>query len=281
LTYSKPMCYQIPLYAQIAKLHIYTDLLKKEPKSLAFPNFKDIIAQQYINFDVIYTDGSVSEKGEVGFAFYSGESGTREMGRLPYGSSILLSALQCAERNNLSDVVFCSDSYSVLSALKPAACRPSYRGILLQIKNVLFRAHTSDRNFHLIWIPSHSNIPGNEEVDRMAKRATSMTPQPIKLEYQEFEKVLKKDMMQSWHREWEAATRQKAQIFYTSNNTIANKSWFNVYGSLRREVIVLVNRLRSGHVLTPAFRYRIGQTDSPLCACGEFGDLNHLFSNAY
>ena len=126
---------------------------------------------KYRNTENYYTDGSVHGKKTGIGVFHKSYS---ECIRLPDDTTIytaeayaLLRALRHGLQNKKYLTIF-TDSLSCLVAIKHYQTEHT---IITRILNIL---HHSSLNINLCWIPSHCNVLGNEQADRIAKRSLNL-----------------------------------------------------------------------------------------------------------
>ncbi|PWI64394.1 hypothetical protein PCL_10507 [Purpureocillium lilacinum] len=132
---------------------------------------------------IVYSDGSQLPNGAVGFGFAvhrdkqslvqgSGRMGPSEV--FDAEAAGALEGLRAALRlgDTRSAVVVCTDNLAVASCLRGNPADSS------QDKFTKFQELvTSHGNVQVRWIPGHTNIPGNEEADGLAK-AGCLQPEP-------------------------------------------------------------------------------------------------------
>ena len=118
----------------------------------------------------LYTDGSKSEQ-EVGFGIYSEQLSTSH--KLPTISSIytaelyaILETLNILNVHSENKFTIFSDS---LSSLKGIQQLSSNRPILSNLQSKLIELQRCNKYVYLCWVPSHINIYGNEQADKLAK----------------------------------------------------------------------------------------------------------------
>lgn len=284
-TMEGPLCFKTPLKVQLNKYNIHLNEFKNA-SDIEIPKiFTEIIDKKYKNARIFYTDGSVKPNtNTTGFAVYEPTENIRASGRLPNNTSIflaesyaLLTALQQIKENNLHEALVVSDSKSLLTTLNRPCFNINSRPTVNQMKQMLWDFKTESRMVHLMWVPAHKGIKGNEIVDELAKKGEDKPLNDIKLEAMEHTKTFTKIMINEWQRNWETIDREKGKEYRENNKKVKLTPWFKKYPNLPREIIVFTNRLRSNHTLTPKHLSRLGIADSPLCACGQMGDLNHIF----
>ena len=126
-----------------------------------------------------FTDGSVSNGGAAGSAFFSGN--TNVGCRLPHYATafqaelvaILLALSHAHETlgNNVGrNIHIFSDSVSALQALQQKQQRDNFE-LLSAIHHQMAHLHREGANIHLHWVPGHVGVTGNERADTAARLA--------------------------------------------------------------------------------------------------------------
>ncbi|XP_070162306.1 uncharacterized protein [Polyergus mexicanus] len=244
------------------------------------------------DFDVTYyTDGSREESGNAtGYAVFSPELGYEYKERINNYNTIfeaealaIQHAIDSILNNKIKKSAIFSDSLSVLSSLaNPATTNKSHQRVF-QIRGSLFECTKQSLEIHIIWIPSHRGIYGNERADILAKESLHL-PDPLLLSkchytnlYSRF-KSLSKDRA---IRVIQAESFIKGTKYFAHKPDILSPPWYTnrkIKEILPRSVITLVSRLRSNHTATMGHLWRKNITDSSECQCGHsFQDLNHTF----
>ena len=141
------------------------------------------------NHDVVcYTDGSLVDTGLSGAGLsmsIEGDSLDRSYSLGRYTSVFqaevfaILQAALLSEEAKLSDkrIVICSDSQAALGALGAACCKSA---VVRDCQDALCRVARCN-SVSLLWVPGHSNVPGNEMADSLARRGSSLAyfgPEP-------------------------------------------------------------------------------------------------------
>jgi len=109
------------------------------------------------------------------------------------------------------------------------------------IQNQISKLQKENTSIKIIWIPSHTDISGNERADALAKEATgSQNATPCQVySITDIKQIFKKIMLNIWQNEWKTSNTElngiKNHILPWPNNTLTRK----------QEVVI--NRLRIGH----------------------------------
>jgi len=77
-----------------------------------------------------------------------------------------------------ASIAICSDSQAALKALLSAKTKSS---LVAETKTALRKLYTVN-SVRLLWVPGHSNVPGNEIADELAKQAATsefIGPEPV------------------------------------------------------------------------------------------------------
>ncbi|XP_058816932.1 uncharacterized protein LOC131680230 [Topomyia yanbarensis] len=100
-----------------------------------------------------------------------------------------------------SDLLIMSDSASCLSAIEAGTSQHPW---IQQIENML-----RNRPINLCWIPGHTGIRGNEEVDRLAGEARGVPPLDISIPGADTVSQIKTTIRNRWYQRWSASTEVK------------------------------------------------------------------------
>ena len=128
------------------------------------------------------------------------------------------------------------------------------------ISNVI-TAHTI--NITLQWIPGHTNIPGNEQADKLAKQGARCPQQNNTASMNTAKQIIKQNKKEDWRNEWALNDTGRSMFMH-----MATPNPNDHINTLSREEQVTIFRLRSQHVPLNSHLKRIGVvTDSrcPLC----------------
>nr|KAG5700129.1 hypothetical protein BaRGS_010436 [Batillaria attramentaria] len=127
----------------------------------------------------------------------------------------------------------------------------------------LTRLQQSTEHTTIQWIPSHCNIHGNEEADRLAKDGSRLPQEEQELKFEEVKTIVR-----------EIQRRRRRQEHPDYNNS-------DGYYHLSREDQVIIVRLRTGHCRFKHHmftKFNIG--DTAACSCGAPRmAVDHLLQN--
>ncbi|XP_037086809.1 uncharacterized protein LOC119107469 [Pollicipes pollicipes] len=222
--------------------------------------FNDL-RSRYTEYEFIFTDGAKSADG-VGCAFVHGER--RQKFKLPELCSIfiaegfaVLQALNYTHTNRILKCVICTDSLSIITALgNPTSENP----IVIHLLETVSQLIEMGSIIIVLWIPSHSNIRGNETADAQAKMAIRLN------DVCNFQ-MGPKDYFPKVRR----SIRELFNKYWTDYNPRTNLKrikeevgdWVSCKRAVRREEIVLC-RLRLGHTRY-THAYMIDRNLQPEC----------------
>ncbi|GFG30136.1 hypothetical protein Cfor_01117, partial [Coptotermes formosanus] len=137
----------------------------------------DELQNKYNGWTKIFTDGSMNGDG-LGAAFYTNHGQTTGLFKIENNVSIMTvelfaiaEALAHAIEASYNKIVILTDSKS--SLLHLARCTSGFRGIPIAytVLRHIYSLHQKGKKCKLQWIPSHTELSGNEEADRLAKLA--------------------------------------------------------------------------------------------------------------
>ena len=232
------------------KCNTPTIVFEKEVKSLQ---------EQYQDHIHIFTDGS-KDNMAVGSASHS-VIGDRVCG-LSIHSSVFTSeciaiqmALKTIESSHQNKFIIFSDSLSALQSISNIAVKnPHIHKIISHLETL----YNNGKDIIFCWIPSHTGIKGNEEVDAMAKVGLELNPENNRITASDCKPVINNMIRSRWSNRWQEQTNNK---LYQIQNHLG--LWPKAFQARRRDETVL-SRIRSGHTkLTHSFLLR-GE-DPPIC----------------
>lgn len=282
-------CYEIPLGPQLMEIIPNIEIgmsINNEIHASADEIFNREMGKKYSGFLTAFTDGSKSPSSEfVGASFHIPEINLSGKFKAN-GNASIFEAEALAIRASLTqlknitqrDLAICSDSLSVLEALRTAEVSAKAHPLVLDIKSLISRITSSGRKIILIWCPSHRGLTGNERADQLANEARENGEYlEIKLQNKTTAKIASKIFENQEYTKVENSFKSKGIVYGKLRENKIKSPWFTLL-NLPRKSITALNRLRSGHTSNNEHLNRIGLAESPDCLCGFEGqDLNHIF----
>ena len=133
-----------------------------------------------------------------------------------------------------------------------------------ELKSILLDAHDLNATYgvktFMQWIPGHSNTPGNDKADTLAKKG-SRRPQPhTKTTFQTVKQILRANMKEEWLNEWTLNETGRALFKHMAAPNRADP-----INALNRKDQSTIFRLRTQHIALNKHLHRIGVTTTPAC----------------
>ena len=223
----------------------------------------------------VYTDGSATDaiRDGGGGIYIEWPDGTTESHAIPTGQHSTnyraeMAALEEAATILITKVhtehpiVLLSDAKSVLQALETAEHHPMKR-----LQSILCQLHQKTKTV-IQWIPGHTNIPGNDEADKLAKEGAKMLQVEHDFDLSEMKTLTKAAIRKRWNNQHPGFIQKDA------------------YYSLTRPQQVTIFRLRTGHnrLRQHMFsKFKVGETpgcrfckDSPETTSHILQECSHL-----
>lgn len=176
---------------------------------------------------------------------------------------------------NLKKCLIVSDSKGALEKITNWKNAGKNDHITLSIRANLIYLYENDFSVRLVWIPSHTNIYGNEQADYLARNSSERSP-IVRADVADFWPTFKRIVWERWKKRWIEKMGNRTFAQYVAPGSIGVKPWF-LGVDLTRGNIVTINRLRTQHCCSPVHLHRIHIRERDLCSCGERGDITHIF----
>ncbi len=282
-----------PIYSSLPPwndciIQVTTDLIipvtKTDPVQLQKSAFLSTMEIKYNSFFAVYTDGSlvpaVNAETSVTAAFYIPLFQVSEAFRLPPSCSVCLAELYAILRSlqfiqddvtrfcaasasfGFDGLVVCSDSQSALEMIKN--CKLDDCGFVHAIYSTLNSLHTQyGLTIPLQWVPSHCDITGNDEADRLAQLAHSEIHKPIvNMPYplNFLKRNLNESIIAKYNTQWQAI-RSMTHLGLVKQKF---ESWNHVMPNERRSDVAL-SRLRLGHSRLKGHLFKLRLNENPNC----------------
>lgn len=267
--------------------HFDINIFKNSPGANA--RFNAEVDKRWKDWNQFYTDASkLSLQHETGVAVFCSNLNIILQYKCPPESSVftgesvgILEASKFILANNLKKNVIFSDSLSSIKALDETFKTDKHH-IIMETKDTLYKCALSDIIVHLVWVPSHVGIRGNEMVDELAKQASQKDTHADMTHYKtprnDLTSLVKTNLIKKWNDTWKISSLKKGTRYAGAQPTVQHKPWFNDFKKAKRSSITTLCRIRLGHCCTPQFLNKIRIRDNSLCECGiDEGSLDHIF----
>ncbi|PNP73408.1 hypothetical protein FNYG_13235 [Fusarium nygamai] len=230
---------------------------------------------------VVYSDGSLSKTGVASYGFTihqdnlpvldrSGRLGPAEVfdaeatGALE-GLKAALSLRESASQN----IFICLDNLAAATCLQSTPSDSSQH-IFLEFQALV----TSHGSVHVRWVPGHTDIPGNEQADKLAKAASAL-PEPVAIRptlayLRRIARQKPKDTFKAW---WSASAPEQYKRLNLKATTGCPPEL-----SLPRAALHHLLAARSLHGDFAAYHERFDHNDARLvCSCNRRKASDHIF----
>jgi ribonuclease HI len=246
------------------------------------------------NFLAIYSDASsvVGGKGiGVGLAAYDYSQNGREifstmnnigLGQIVYNGELegITQGFEFASTiaRPHQEIRIYADNQAAIHRIKAPSDKPGQSWQLRCIKAARKVKHRQAK-ISIHWVPGHTDIPGNERADSLAKSAAKQTPISNITSLAMTGIKIKGLATIDWQKILSKSTPQAVQN--NRNSYAATYSWkigrkLKIPLGTKREIASAFYQLKIGHGYNKGFLYRIGKADSPLCSCGVRQTPEHL-----
>jgi ribonuclease HI len=170
-----------------------------------------------------------------------------------------------------------SDNQAGLLRLKTPSDKP---GQACQIRAIEATqvANRKGASIALNWVPGHTDIPGNELADKLAKQATRIAPSSDETSYA----VLGYRAKQIGNTEWKAVLDHYDKQASTSSTSYKNtypwqiRSKIQLPSRTKRELASSLYQLKLGHGYLKPYLARFGHAENDYCRCGKRESAQHL-----
>jgi ribonuclease HI len=170
-----------------------------------------------------------------------------------------------------------ADNQASLLRLKTPSDNP---GQDCQIRATLASELASNKGakITLNWVPGHTEIPGNELVDKLAKEATKLEPISDTTSFAVLGTKIKQASTREWHQILkEAEQKQKSRNPHSYIQQFPWKIRKKIQLALgtKRATASAFFQLKLGHGYIKSYLHRLGYSDDK-CQCGQKENVEHL-----
>lgn len=100
----------------------------------------------------------------------------------------------------------------------------------------------------------------------------------IKIPVTDFFTIYKRELLKKWQNRYDQKYMERGTNYYYLNPLITKSRWYDD-NLISRPLYSTITRLQFNHGRFPDHLFKIGIIDNDLCACGQKGDINHIFFN--
>lgn len=191
--------------------------------------------------------------------------------------------MDIALQNKNTNVNIYSDSLSALQSLSIPQMSVKVNDYILQIKKKIaefYKNNIHDTCLKFTWMPAHKGIKGNEIADELlAKEATKKENTQQLVPFSDMKPLFKRIAIHASRNVIKQQGESKGKLYFKSFYKNSVHPWFH-NKQMKRELIVTINRCRSGHYNLNASLFKINVVSQPNCECGyENQDLDHVLWN--
>lgn len=232
--------------------------------------FNVLVKEKYTGYTQIYCDGSVGA-GTVGSGVWS--ETFQLMSRLHNSASILTAELFAIfiALNYLNRVarkgkyVIFTDSINSILLLQNPLKNQNY----LIYKIITLFDSFDENTLAIEWVPSHSNIKGNDNADGLAKKATKLPNQENQyIPHLDMKRLIGKHYDNLWQKQWEKSPSKLL--------TIKQQIGMPEYTSLPRNTQIKYTRLRLNTTLLTHKHYFTKEQHPECTHCKEKQTIKHI-----
>ena len=176
------------------------------------------------------------------------------------------------------DIHIHADNQAAIHRIKTPSDRP---GQIWQLRclQAAERVREAGASIVLHWVPGHTDVPGNEKADLLAKEAAKLSPSSDVTSLALIGIKIKNLALQEWREYLQQYTRGAVQK--NPNTYAARFAWkirkrLSIPSGTRRETACAFYRLKTGHGYTKSYLHRTGKSESDKCSCGAVQSPQHL-----
>jgi ribonuclease HI len=167
-----------------------------------------------------------------------------------------------------------SDSMSALQAIQNPRNK-SGQQIIHAILGTATNTKTHGIAVSLQWVPGHSDEPGNEIADRLAKEAAVPgQTHPFSPLLSRERAHIRKGIYAQWESEWKES--RNGSHLRKIDNSLPAKYTRQLYGNLPRNRAYLLTQLRTGHCWLSTYAKLFRRREDDRCVCGARESVMHV-----
>ena len=232
---------------------------------------------------VFYTDGSKLGDGATGagtvqifngiatpFSWYLG----KKVEVFDAELFATMQAARCAQKisqttPNLQNIWILTDSQAVWHRLQNAKPKPG-QILISKVRNLSTQLQTKGIQLRLKWIPSHSGISGNEQVDKAAKQGArndgNIAQKHEFVSFAYLRRLIKESVLTQWQQHWE--NHQNGRFYLQNFQRTATPKWKPTKIIAPKRHWSALMQLKFGHGYFKSYLVRTPNFDDPNCFHG-------------
>ena len=175
--------------------------------------------------------------------------------------------------SHVANTVIFTDSMSALQAIEDKSSKSEIIKLLLEIKKLLTN---SSIRLVLQWIPGHTDLPGNDKADRLAKQGSSSIQPERATTLQTAKMVIHQNYREEWMNLW--ARGVTGRVVYEHMSTTKPRDPIK---QISRKEQCTIFRLRTQHIPLNMHLNRLNPEHPPMCQlCDEpYETVDHIMFN--
>lgn len=183
--------------------------------------------------------------------------------------------------------IFTDNQAAIVSSQRPR--NQSGQVILKHIYNLTRILQKRGVKITIRWIPAHEGVPGNEEVDELAKRATGWQPKgergaSKKGEHMKWlpqllsscKRMIKQEIRRRWNTSWNTYTTTGGLYRYRRGGLL-DRHINEIYTQDTKAESSVLIQMRTEKISLQGYLHKIKRADTPWCECNNsYQTVNHI-----
>ena len=254
-------------HGRVCFIRFWNDVKKYVDKTVVNYIFQDMIHHTYKDFKRCYTDGSKTDNA-VGAAVFIEDEGLALSWKLDSNHSILMAELfaiyNCLvwllQSKVIGQFVIFTDSLAAITLIGNSL-KNTHKILTSKIQRLLFQLRDSCTIVVIQWIPSHTNVHGNEMADLLAKNACEYDVVTfLVMELEELFVTARQNIMSHFYCQQNAD--KDSSCLGRLLSSVKDWDWLT---SGNRHCDVILAKLRNNVARLNSFLHIINLSDSPHC----------------